>query len=104
MPDRFARHYSDMARLLVHPTAPAMLADRALCARVAEWKSHVFARQWARYDLARPGTFRLLPVADRLAALARDYAQMRAMFVTAPPVLETVLARLADAERTFNDG
>ncbi|HEX7441284.1 MAG TPA: hypothetical protein VF319_14430 [Caldimonas sp.] len=61
-----------MERLLQHPDAAAMLADHALCERVVEWKSQVFARQWARYDLAKPGTFRMLPADDRLAALARD--------------------------------
>jgi len=62
----------------------------------------VFARQWARYDLAKPGKFRLLPTNDRLAALARDYAQMRAMFLAAPPAFDALLAQLAEAERTLN--
>lgn len=79
-----------------------MLAGHAMCARVVEWKSRVFARQWARYDLARPGTFRLLPTKERLAALARDYAQMRAMFIGAPPEFGVVLTRLADAHSTLN--
>ena len=47
-----------MARLLQHSRAAAMLSDHALCSRVVTWKSRVFARQWARYDLARPGSFR----------------------------------------------
>ena len=62
----------------------------------------MFARQWARYDLAKPGTFRLLPTDERLAALARDYAQMRAMFIATPPDFDAVIARLAEAERTLN--
>ena len=102
MPDRYARHYSDMARLLGHAGAKAMLADHVLCARVVAWKSRVFARQWARYDLARPGTFRLLPPTARLAALACDYAQMRAMFLQSPPEFDAVLEVLASAERTLN--
>ena len=102
MPDRYARHYSDMARLLGHASAKTMLSDHALCARVVAWKSRVFARQWARYDLARPGTFRLLPPTARHSALARDYAQMRAMFLQAPPEFNAVLEVLADAERTLN--
>jgi len=101
-PDRYARHYADMERLLRHPDAKAMLADHALCARVVEWKSRVFARQWARYDLAVPGTFRLLPADERLAALARDYAQMRLMFVAEPPGFEVVMNLLAEAERMLN--
>jgi len=52
--------------------------------------------------LARPGTFRLLPAKERLAALARDYAQMRAMFIAAPPEFEVVMASLARAEDALN--
>ncbi len=101
-PDRYARHYSDMARLLGHASATAMLADHALCAKVVEWKSRVFARQWARYELAKPGTFRLLPPATRRAALARDYAQMRAMFLATPLEFDAVLEVLDAAQRTLN--
>ena len=101
-PDRYARHYSDMARLLAHIDAQAMLENQALCARVVEWKNRVFARQWARYDLAKRGTFRLLPDPARRAALSRDYAQMRPMFLAAPPDFEAVLATLEAAERAIN--
>lgn len=101
-PERYARHYADMERLLRHTDAAAMLADHALCARVVEWKSRAFARQWARYDLARPGTFRLRPAEERLTALARDYAQMRAMFIAAPPKFDVVMDRLAKAEAALN--
>lgn len=103
MPDRYARHYADMARLLQHPQAAAMLGDHALCERVVNWKSQMFARQWARYDLARPGTFRLLPPDARVAALARDYDAMRPMFLAAPPTFEVVLTQLATAEQALND-
>lgn len=102
MPDRYARHYADMARLLQHPQAAAMLADQALCTRVVAWKSRIFARQWARYDLARPGSFRLVPPPARVDALARDYAQMRPMFLTAPPAFAAVLDELTAAQRTLN--
>ena len=101
-PDRYARHYSDMERLLRLPNAVAMLADLAMCERVVEWKSRVFARHWARYDLARPGSFRVLPPDQRLPGLARDYVQMRAMFIATPPAFDVVLARLGEAERALN--
>lgn len=73
-----------------------------MCARVVAWKSRVFARQWTRYDLAKPGTFRLLPPPARHTALARDYAQMRAMFLSAPPGFETVLDPLDEAEQRLD--
>jgi hypothetical protein len=102
MPDRYARHYSDMARLLELPSAASMLADHALCARVVDWKSRVFARQWARYDLAKPRTFRLLPPAARVGPLARDYAQMSAMFLSPAPQFDAVLRMLEAAEQHLN--
>ena len=101
-PDRYSRHYADMARLLLHPQAKAMLADHPLCARVVQWKSRMFARQWAQYETAQPGSFKLMPHEARVAALARDYAQMTPMFLKPPPAFDAVLALLADAEKAFN--
>lgn len=102
MPDRYARHYFDMVRLLEHPRAGAMLADDTLRERVVSWKSKVFARSWARYDLAQRGTFRLLPAAHRLAALAQDYARMQPMFMSKPPSFAELMERLDRAEKELN--
>lgn len=96
MRDRFSRHYSDMAALANHPVVERALAREDLRQRVANWKGRFFAASWARYDLARPGSFRLVPPDFRLAELAADYAKMRPMFLTEPPpfvqVVETVRA------------
>lgn len=102
MPDRYARHYSDMARLLEQGDAAAHLADAALCARVVDWKGRVFPRAWARYDLAKAGSFRLLPPEERRTALAKDYVAMQQMFIGTPPAFEQVLDRLARAETQLN--
>jgi len=101
-PRRYARHYFDMARLLAHADAARFLADAQQCARVVDWKSRVFARGWARYDLARPGSFRLVPPAPRQSALAQDYAQMRSMFMSEPPPFAELMERLAQAESALN--
>ena len=101
-PARYARHYFDMAKLLGHPQASQFLADRAQCARVVDWKSRVFARGWARYDLARHGSFRLVPSEARQPALAQDYATMRPMFMSEPPPFADLMRQLADAEQTIN--
>lgn len=101
-PERYARHYADVARLLEHSEASSFMGDVALCARVVEWKSRVFARTWARYDLARHGNFRLVPPEHRRAALAEDYAAMRPMFLQEPPSFDRVMAQLAAAEQSIN--
>jgi len=104
MPDRYARHYSDMARLMERADATQHLADAALCAHVVDWKSRVFARGWARYDLARAGTFRLLPAPARRVALAQDYAAMQQMFMSTPQSFDQILERLEAAEAQLNAG
>ena len=101
-PDRYARHYFDMVRLLAHADAPQFLADQAQCERVVDWKSRVFARGWARYDLACHGTFRLVPPVARQADLMRDYATMRPMFMTEPPSFDVLLRELQSAENAIN--
>jgi hypothetical protein len=101
-PTRYARHYFDMAKMLGHANASMYLADRAQCQRVVDWKSRVFARSWARYDLAAHGTFRLVPPAQRQGDLAQDYATMRPMFMTEPPPFAELMRVLTQAEATLN--
>lgn len=101
-PMRYARHYFDMAKLLAHPMASEFLADQAQCQRVVDWKSRVFARGWARYDLASHGSFRLTPAPHRQADLAQDYATMRPMFMSEPPPFARLMAQLTEAEQRMN--
>jgi alpha-ketoglutarate-dependent taurine dioxygenase len=91
-----------MAKLIGHHNAAQHLADKAQCLRVAGWKGRVFARSWARYDLAEHGTFRLVPTAQQQTYLAHDYATMRPMFLTEPPPFSELMRLLAQAETTLN--
>lgn len=103
IPARYARHYADFACLLGHRDAVTYLADTALAACVVEWKSRVFPRGWARYDLARHGSFRLVPAPARYAELERDYTVMRPLFLHEPPSFAQVIEQLASAETVIND-
>lgn len=89
-------------KLLGHPHAAKYLTDKAQCQRVVDWKSRVFAHGWARYDLAKHGTFRLVPPVQRQADLAQDYATMRPMFMTEPPPFAELMQHLAQAETVIN--
>ncbi len=102
MRDRFSRHYSDMAALSGHAIAGRALARADLCQRVADWKRRFFAANWARYDLAKPGTFRLSPPDCRLAELEKDYHAMAAMFFTTPPPFEHVMKMVSKLEHRIN--
>ena len=101
-PDRFSRHYADTAALATHPVAAQAVGQHELRKRVVRWKSQFFGRTWANYDLATPGTFRLLPPPQRLTALRRDYQAMREMYLSEPVRFEEILSILADLETRIN--
>jgi hypothetical protein len=102
MPDRFSRHYADSAALAKHPTAIKAIDQHDLRNRVVAWKAQFFGSSWASYDLAKPGTFRLVPPAGRIPSLRRDYQAMRDMYLSEPPHFDDTLATLADVERRIN--
>jgi hypothetical protein len=103
-PDRFSRHYADSAAMASHPTASKAVAQHELRNRVVEWKSQFFGSSWANYGAAKPGTFRLVPPAERQPALRRDYQAMRDMYLTEPVSFDAILATLADLEDRINRG
>lgn len=102
MPPNYSRHYADVAAIAARPEAERAIENKALRERVVNWKSRFFARSWARYDLARPGTFRVLPPMERLPELRRDYEEMREMFLDAPLPFEKVFETLSNLEARIN--
>lgn len=102
MPDRFSRHYADTAALATHKAVSGAIRQHDLRDRIVVWKGRFFGSGWARYDLAKPGTFRLVPPPDRVAGLERDYRAMRDMYLSEPPTFEKVLATLDELEKRIN--
>lgn len=102
IPDRFSRHYADMAAMAKRPLAGTAIGQHDLRDRVVEWKSQFFSSSWANYDQAKPGSFRLVPPDVRLPALRRDYQAMRDMYLTEPASFDDILMTLAELERRIN--
>ena len=104
MPDRFSRHYADTVALARHRSASEAVRQHDLRDRVVAWKSRFFGSGWARYDLAQPSTFKLLPPKERETALRRDYEAMRDMYLNEPIAFDQILSTLGDLERRINSG
>ena len=102
--ERLARHYYDLSELAEHEIGQRALREMSLLETVAADKARLFRRKWARYDLARPGTLRLIPPDARSVALAEDLAKMieSGMFVGTPPTWAAVLDRLTRLEAAIN--
>jgi hypothetical protein len=100
--DRFSRHYADTAAIATRAEISPALLNNELRQRVADWKSRFFPSSWARYDLAKPGTFHLVPPEARKAELEKDYLEMRPMFLNEPPSFAALLKTLTDLENRIN--
>jgi hypothetical protein len=53
--------------------------------------------------LAKPGTFKLVPPPERIAALRRDYLTMRDLYLSEPMDFERILETLGDLELRMNE-
>jgi hypothetical protein len=103
IPARYSRHYYDMYKLANSPIKNSSLSDLVLFRDVVEFKERFYYSSWARYDLARPGTFRLAPPESQTSTLARDYRAMRGMFFREPPEFTVIMDGLAVLELEIND-
>jgi hypothetical protein len=101
--ERHSRHYYDLALLAPTEHGERALAEPALLGHVAKHKSVYFAQASARYDLACPGTLRLVPSGEQLEELSSDYSKMSDMiFDRPPPKFSELLLVLIELEKKIN--
>jgi hypothetical protein len=100
--DRMARHYADFAALWQHPSSAFSRSRFDLLKRVASFKARYYSSKWARYDLAKPGTLRLLPAEGRVMELEEDYRRMEVMYFQQPMSFAEIVAVLRQAEDAIN--
>lgn len=101
-PLRYSRHYYDLAMMANSPVKDSALADLGLLEDVVAFKQRFYPRGWARYDQATPGTFRLLPSGHVLAAVEKDYGQMRNMIFGRYPGFAEIMETLRKLEAEIN--
>jgi hypothetical protein len=102
-PARYSRHYYDLALLSRSEIGTAAVSNTELLSAVARFKSVFFASARARYDLAKPGSLRLMFPPFRREAVAADYEQMRPMLFGEIPSFEDICDRIAALEVRIND-
>jgi predicted nucleotidyltransferase component of viral defense system len=103
IPIRHSRHYYDLYKLALSPIKEQAFAQRDLLPAVVQFKKRFYPSAWARYDRAKPGTFRLLPSGDgQIANLERDYDAMQMMLFGEPPSFSMIIEVLGDLEGQIN--
>jgi Nucleotidyl transferase AbiEii toxin, Type IV TA system len=104
IPQRYSRHYYDLYKLAVSPIRTSALAQIGM-QDVVEFKRQFYPSTWARYDLAVPGKFKLLPTTEpHLRHLERDYREMQVMLFGERPEFGSILSELRKLESEINSG
>jgi hypothetical protein len=103
IPKRYSRHYYDLYKLALSQIRDAAVVKLDLLADVVEFKKRFYPSQWARYDLAVPGTFKLLPdEVEQLKNLAQDYDDMQVMLFGDSPSFASIVEVLRELEHQIN--
>ncbi len=101
-PRRYSRHYYDLAKMAESPVKDAALADLQLLTKVVEFKQRFYPRGWAQYELAKPGTMRLVPDGEVLRTVESDYAGMANMIFGYIPEFADIMGVLQALEDEIN--
>jgi len=102
MPPRLSRHYYDVSRLYRHDVSRQALTNLALLDAVVKHKSVFFREAAARYDLAAPGSLKIVPGDELERSLRRDYREMQEMFFGESPEFDDILADIREIEQRVN--
>ena len=102
LPTRYSRHYYDLYCMANSPFKDCALADADLLARVVAFKAKFYRCPWARYDLAKFGTMRLMPPEYNIVKLKEDYNHMQNMIFGEKPSFDEILDRIAELEHDIN--
>ena len=101
-PTRYSRHYYDLYRMSQTQVKDNALADNDLLTRVVDFKDKFYRCPWARYDLAKRGTMRLMPPDYNLDKLRDDYEHMQNMLFGEKPSFEEIMDGIANIDEEIN--
>ena len=76
---RYSRHYYDVYKISLTKYKNKAYNDLDLLNQVREFKKKFYPVGWAKYDLAKPGSFTLIPSDERIKELRIDFSNMKEM-------------------------
>ena len=101
-PSRYSRHYYDLFCMSKTPVKNHALADTDLLNRVVAFKDKFYHCSWAQYNLAKPGTMRLMPPEYNIPKLYEDYEHMQNMIFGEKIDFDAILDGISNLEDEIN--
>jgi len=102
-PLRYSRHFYDLYCMDQSIVKKQAYADLELLARVVKFKARFYPASTAYYNLAKPGTMRLMPSDSYLILLRGDYDHMKSMIFGEKPDFEDIINCIQRLEREINN-
>jgi Nucleotidyl transferase AbiEii toxin, Type IV TA system len=102
LPSRYSRHYYDTYQLARNSLVKHALTDFTMLQHVVEFKQRFYPSSWANYELAVPGSFKVIPSASHLSKLREDYKAMGEMIFGVTPTFDEILEQLVKVEQKIN--
>ena len=102
VPLRYSRHYYDLFMMSRTDVLQNALNNKNLLKAVVDFKKKFYPRGWAKYDLATPGTLRMLPAGHSQKMLDDDYKAMKNMIFGMYPSWEEICSGLEKLEWKIN--
>ena len=101
-PLRYSRHYYDLCCMDRSEVKASAYKDKNLLERVVAFKIRFYPAGNAHYELAKPGTMRLMPPEDCMKQLRDDYEHMRNMIYGFRPEFDEIMACIQRLEYEIN--
>jgi len=101
-PIRYTRHYYDLFMMSKHPIREKALSRLDLLNDVVKFKTKFYYSARAKYDLAKKGTFRLIPPEKSIKYFEDDYAKMHVMIFGEYLPFDEILQGLQKLEDEIN--
>ena len=101
-PSRYSRHYYDMYMMANSEIKEIALNNLSILDDVVNFKKRFYPRGWANYDLAKPGSIKLIPDDHILESLKKDYKAMENMIYGDYPDFNELISGIASLEQEIN--
>ena len=102
IPPRYSRHYYDLYCMDKFPVKERAYGELELLQQVARFKDRFYYSGSAHYELAKPGTMRLIPPEVSVMALRADYEHMKNMIFGIQPEFDDVARCIKRIESEIN--
>jgi len=103
IPPRYSRHYYDLYQMIDSPVKEDALKELDLLKNVTNFKMRFYRSASAKYELAKSGTFKLLPSNRKWEILSKDYDRMKEMIFGKIPSFSDIKNALEKLENEINE-